>query len=180
VLWSLGRRGGRTAREQIFDDDDFRLGKRKEYSQPMDPATMRKSFVVIGGMVAVCLFMGAAAQSEKTQGVTYRSPKGTTLRLLLDENNVGPEVTVGEIIFPANSDSGDHKHGALEIFYIVSGELEHVVNGKSEILRPGMAGYVKPPDTVRHKTGAAGAKAVVIWVPGDEAKKIAARWTREP
>ena len=79
-------------------------------------------------------------------------------------------------MFPPNSDSGDHKHGAIEMFYVVSGELDHVVNGKSQILKPGMTGYVKPPDTVRHKTGPAGAKAVVVWVPGDEGKKIAARW----
>ena len=66
------------------------------------------------------------------------------------------------------------------MFYVVSGELEHIVNGKSQILKPGMAGYVKAPDSVRHKTGPAGAKAVVVWVPGDEGKKIAARWKREP
>jgi quercetin dioxygenase-like cupin family protein len=120
------------------------------------------------------------AQPQKLQGATYRSPTGTTLRLMLDESNVGPEVTLGEITFPPNSDSQDHKHGATEMFYIVSGQLEHIVNGKSEILTPGMAGYVKVPDTVRHKTGPAGAKAVVVWVPGDEGKKIAARWKREP
>jgi quercetin dioxygenase-like cupin family protein len=140
---------------------------------------MRKS--IIGcGLIALSLLIGLAAQSGKKQGITYRSPSGTTLRLLLDESNVGREATVGEIVFPPNLDSGDHKHGSIEMFYVVSGELEHVVNGKSEILKPGMAGYVKPPDTVRHKTGAAGAKAVVIWVPGDEGKKIVARWTREP
>ena len=88
-----------------------------------------------------CRHRGAA---DKKQGVTYRSPSGTTLRLLLDENNVGPEVSVGEITFPPNLDSGDHKHGSIEMFYVVSGELEHVVNGKSEILKPGMAGYVNP------------------------------------
>jgi hypothetical protein len=55
------------------------------------------------------------------------------------------------------------------------------VNGKSEILKPGMAGFVKPPDKVRHKTGPGGpVRTVVVWVPGAEAKKIAARWTREP
>jgi len=43
-----------------------------------------------------------------------------------------------------------------------------------------MSGFVKPPDKVRHKTGPSGAKVVVVWVPGDEGKKIAARWTREP
>lgn len=149
--------------------------------QPTERTTNRKPIVVSGVIVVVvlCLLMGAAAPAGKTQGVTYRAPSGTMLRLLLDESNVGPEVSVGEIIFPPNMDSGDHRHGAIEIFYVVSGELEHVVNGESQILKSGMAGYVKPPDTVRHKTRAAGAKAVVIWVPGEEGQKIAAQWTRE-
>jgi len=136
--------------------------------------------MLFAGIFALCLTTPGTAQPETRQGATYRSPTGTTLRLMLDESNVGPEVTLGEITFPPNSDSQDHKHGATEMFYIVSGQLEHIVNGKSEILTPGMAGYVKVPDTVRHKTGPAGAKAVVVWVPGDEGKKIAARWKREP
>jgi quercetin dioxygenase-like cupin family protein len=123
---------------------------------------------------------GGHAQANKPQGTTYRAPSGTTLRLMLDESNVGPEVTLGELTFPPNQDSGDHQHGAIEMFYVVTGELEHVVNGQSQILKPGMAGYVKPPDKVRHKTGAAGAKVVVVWVPGAEGKRVASRWTREP
>src|SRR6476661_2905888 len=130
-------------------------------------------------ILLACTAATAAAQSGKT-GETYRSPGGSTLRLFLDESNVGPEVSVGELTFPPNADSGDHAHGAIEMFYVLSGELEHVVNGKSYILRPGMTGYVRPPDKIRHKTGAAGAKVIVIWVPGDEAKKIAARWKKEP
>ena len=43
-----------------------------------------------------------------------------------------------------------------------------------------MSRFVKPPDSVRHKTGPAGAKVVVVWVPGDDGKTIAARWTKEP
>jgi len=133
---------------------------------------------------AVCLGTQARAQSASVspekQGVTYRSPGGTTLRLILSDANVGPEISVGEMVFPPNTDSGDHAHGAIEIFYVISGELEHVVNGKSEILKPGMVGYVKPPDKIRHKTGPAGAKVVVMWVPGAEANKIASRWTKEP
>jgi len=128
------------------------------------------------GLCAILLATTASAQTEKT----YRSPSGATLKLMLDDSNVGPEVTVGELTFPANTDSGEHTHGAIEMFYVLSGELEHVVNGKSQILKPGMVGYVKPPDKIRHKTGPAGAKVVVIWVPGDEGKKIAARWTKEP
>jgi len=133
----------------------------------------------LSAILALSLAGGAEAQSDK-QGVVYRSPGGSTLRLILDDTNVGPEISVGEMTFPPNADSGEHAHGAIEIFYVLSGELEHVVNGKSQILKPGMVGYVKPPDKIRHKTGPAGAKVVVIWVPGDEGKKIAARWTKEP
>jgi hypothetical protein len=28
----------------------------------------------------------------------------------------------------------------------------------------------------RHKTGQAGAKVVVIWVPGEEGRRVASRW----
>lgn len=129
---------------------------------------------------AVTLLGTVARAQDAKSSPTYRSPGGSTLKLLLDDRNVGPEVTVGEMTFPPNSDSGDHKHGAIEMFYVVSGELEHVVNGKSYILKPGDAGYVRPPDTIRHKTGPAGAKVVVIWTPGDEGAKIAARWKKEP
>ena len=122
----------------------------------------------------------AAAQTDKPQGTVYRSPGGSTLRLILDDTNIGAEISVGELTFPPNSDSGDHAHGAIEILYVLSGELEHVVNGKSMILKPGMAGYVKPPDKIRHKTGPAGAKVLVMWVPGAEANKIVSRWTKEP
>jgi quercetin dioxygenase-like cupin family protein len=133
----------------------------------------------IGGIVALCLSTPGGAQTDR-QGVLYRSAGGTTLRLILDDSNVGSEVSLAEMTFPPNLDSGEHVHGAIEMFYVVSGELEHVVNGRSEILGAGMAGYVKPPDKVRHKTGPGGAKVVAIWAPGAEAKKIVARWTREP
>jgi quercetin dioxygenase-like cupin family protein len=139
-----------------------------------------KHTLALAGIIALALAAQGSAQTEKLQGVTYRSPSGTTLRVMLDENNVGSEVSVGEMIFPANSDSGEHQHGAIEMFYVVSGEYEHIVNGKSQLLKPGMSGYVRPPDKVRHKTGPAGAKVVVIWVPGEEAKRIASRWTKEP
>jgi quercetin dioxygenase-like cupin family protein len=130
-------------------------------------------------VLLACTAATAAAQSGKT-GETYRSPGGSTLRLFLDESNGGPQVSVGELTFQPNADSGEHTHGAIEMFYVLSGELEHVVNGKSYILGPGMTGYVRPPDKIRHKTGAAGAKVIVVWVPGDEAGKIAARWKKEP
>jgi quercetin dioxygenase-like cupin family protein len=136
--------------------------------------------LTLGTIAIVALVLQGSAQTGKPQGVTFRSPSGTTLRLMLDDTNLGAELSLGELTFPPSSDSGDHKHGAVEVFYVLSGELEHVVNGKSEMLGPGMAGYVKPPDSVRHKTGPSGAKAVVVWVPGAEGRLVASRWKREP
>ena len=96
---------------------------------------MTRHLFALGIVVALCAGTSGQAPAEKLQGKIYRAPGGTTLRLMLDEHNVGAEVTLGEMIFPPNSDSGDHKHGAIEMFYVVSGELDHVVNGKSQILR---------------------------------------------
>jgi quercetin dioxygenase-like cupin family protein len=136
-----------------------------------------------GGKTWSVAFDGKYVRAQKPagrQGVVYKAPSGITLRLMLDDTNVGEAVSVGEMTFPPNLDSGDHAHGAIEMFYVLSGELEHVVNGVSQRLTAGMTGWVKPPDRVRHKTGAAGANAVVIWAPGEEAKRITARWTKEP
>ena len=85
---------------------------------------------------------------------------------------------MAEITFVPNSDSGDHVHGATETFYVLEGELEHIVNGESMKLTPSMTGTVRPPDKVRHKTGPKGARALVIWAPGGEAARIASRWKR--
>jgi quercetin dioxygenase-like cupin family protein len=110
---------------------------------------------------------------------TFVSPTGgAELRLLLDKENLkGTELEIGELTLPAGLDSGEHAHGALEVFYVLSGELEHVVNGKSEILKPGMVGFVRPPDNVRHKVpGTTPVKTLVIWVPGGEAGRVTGRW----
>jgi quercetin dioxygenase-like cupin family protein len=130
-------------------------------------------------LVLVTLLAGDTLAQKASQGTRYSAPNGVSLRLTIDESNLGKEISVGEMTFPPNIDSGDHRHGAIEIFYVLEGTLEHIVNGKSEMLTAGMTGYVKPPDAVRHKTGASGAKAVVMWVPGDEAQKIVARWKKE-
>jgi quercetin dioxygenase-like cupin family protein len=119
---------------------------------------------------------GAYAQPASK---TFVSPNGATeLKVLLDKDNLGAaDVDVGEMTLPAGLDSGEHAHQSTEIFYVLSGELEHVVNGKSELLKPGMVGFVRPPDKVRHRVpGASPVKTVVIWTPGGEAGRISARW----
>ena len=135
-------------------------------------------YVLVATLLASAFAHAADAPPKPTTlGKTYVGPTGTVLRPLTDPTMYGgAEVDVGELTFPPNLDSGDHVHGSIETFYVLEGELEHVVNGKSLFLKAGMLGTVRPPDKVRHKTGAAGAKAIVIWAPGGEMARIASRW----
>jgi quercetin dioxygenase-like cupin family protein len=128
-------------------------------------------------MGAAIAHVAADYRQAGSSAKEYQSPGGTKLRVLVDESSLkGPEVEVAELTFAPNSDSGDHKHGVTETFYVLEGELEHVVNGQSITLTPGMAGSVRPPADVRHKTGPAGARALVIWAPGGEIARVTARW----
>lgn len=124
----------------------------------------------------------AAPQEESAADLgSFVSGSGTEIRLLLSESNLGgAELQVGEITFPPGTDSGDHRHGATEVFYVLSGALEHVVDGVSEILGPGDLGFVRPPSRVNHKTDPAGppVKALVIWAPGGEGTRIVETWRR--
>jgi quercetin dioxygenase-like cupin family protein len=132
--------------------------------------------------LAACLACASSSAAPPAPPQTeFVSKGGTRLRMLLDPASLGgSEVEVGEISFPGGADSGDHMHGSTEVFYVLSGELEHVVNGKSVVLKPGMLGSVRPPDTVRHRTRpGAPAKALVIWVPGGEAARITERWQQQ-
>ncbi len=157
------------------------------------------SYVIVNGEVAFengqmtaarpgRVLYGPSHRSQATSmapqaptGATFVSPGGARLRMLLGSDAFGgAEMEIGELTFAANSDSGDHQHGAIETFYVLEGELEHIVNGKSTKLGPGMVGMVRPPDKVRHKTGPAGARALVIWAPAGEAARVASRWKRTP
>jgi mannose-6-phosphate isomerase-like protein (cupin superfamily) len=143
------------------------------------------SMAFVGGIA-----VGAAAMSQQPAATdrVFQSPGGTKLRVLVDDKDLkGTEVEIAELTFPPNADSGDHQHGSTETFYVLEGELEHVVTDPgapaprqttSLKLTPGMAGSVRPPAMVRHKTGPAGARALVIWAPGGELARVTARWRR--
>lgn len=129
------------------------------------------------------LSLGAYSQSMSHEGNVYQSKtSGTTIRMLLDETNLGgTEIEIGEITFAPGTNSGSHPHASTEIFYVLSGELEHIVNGESHLLKPGMLGFVRPPDEVNHVVpGDEPVKALVIWAPGGEAGRILGNWTKLP
>jgi mannose-6-phosphate isomerase-like protein (cupin superfamily) len=100
---------------------------------------------------------------------------GTVIKMLLDASNLGTgDIEVAEITFPAGgpAPTASHRHGATEIFYVISGVLGHVVNGTEHRIEPGMVAVVKPADEIMHRVLEGPVKAVVIWVPGGEGNRI--------
>ncbi|MDA1082613.1 MAG: cupin domain-containing protein [Gemmatimonadetes bacterium] len=141
------------------------------------------SSALLSAMPAAAAAQGGSPSGNQGAAPTatnFTSPGGLKLKLLFGDAGIGPEVSLGELTFPPNMDSGDHAHGSTEVLYVLSGELEHTVDGMMTVLKPGMAGFVRPPAKIRHKTGPAGAKVLVVWAPAEEAARIAARWKREP
>lgn len=126
----------------------------------------------------------AQAESERAE---YRAA-GSALELLrrgamriavLVDSAVlgGPEFEMAEITFPPASGAPGrhHGHGTVEMIYVLSGELDHVVNGLAHRLRPGMVGIVRPPDSVAHRVVSGHpVRALVIWAPAGELGHIRA------
>ncbi len=142
----------------------------------------RRGLALVTAACAASFGAGILAQSA-TDIVSFESgPGGTRLDVLFDGPTMDAEVDVGLLTFPPGTNSGDHSHGVTEIFYVLEGTLEHVVNGESYMLTEGMLGYVKPPDMVNHIVDANGppARTLVIWAPGGEAARIGSRWQRVP
>lgn len=129
--------------------------------------------------------LGAQTYEKASSGTRILENKAGTLsiRMLVEAANLGgSEVEVGEITFAAGtSPQTGHTHGVVEIFYVLSGVLEHVVNGVTYRLTPGMVGIVRPGDQVIHRVPPdADVKALVIWAPGGEADRIARNFRQRP
>ncbi|NIP61016.1 MAG: cupin domain-containing protein [Gemmatimonadetes bacterium] len=150
---------------------------------------------VLLGIVAALLAGGPASAGLAAQerDAEYRkasdgtrileSQTGTEIRVLVEPSNLGgDEVAVAEITFPAGTDAREgHLHEAVEIFYVLSGTLEHVVNGEVHRIEPGMVGIVRPGDPVIHRVpGDEPVRAVVIWGTGTEVERIAPFFQERP
>lgn len=141
---------------------------------------MKKAVVV--GLLALAAGASAYAQVEyEKSGDGTRvlgAPGRASFRILVEESNLGSrEVEIAEVTFPVEAYSGrnvpGHRHGSIEIFYVLAGLLEHIVNGESHMLAPGMIGIVRPEDTVVHRVASdEPVRALVIWAPGGEINRI--------
>jgi quercetin dioxygenase-like cupin family protein len=144
---------------------------------PALPARISVSLVLIVACGSL-----SAEETEKSQNYEYASvgtrqfesgPEADPLRLkvLVEEANLGsPGAEIIEIYFPPGYESRSHFH-ELEILYVLEGELEHIVDGVSNTLKPGMVGIVRFPNQVIHKAHPEdGARVLVIWPLGNEVK----------
>jgi len=123
--------------------------------------------------------------AKATRGTRWLEGRGGfSIKMLVERSNLGgDEVEVGEITFPVGAGAGarGHVHARVEIFYVLEGELDHVVNGESHRLGPGMVGIVRAGDRVVHRVVSdTPVRALVIWAPAGEAERIAGGFRERP
>jgi len=102
------------------------------------------------------------------------------IKVLVEESTLGSkDAEVAEIFFPPGFSGTTHPH-ELEIIYILEGELDHIVNGESHVLKPGMVGVVREPDLVVHRTNSPdGVRAIFVWPLGKEVAGFESSGMRE-
>lgn len=135
------------------------------------------------GAVGLALLLGAAGPGVAAAQETYDPappPEGTrtfdigaiAVKVLVEEASLGgSEVEIVEMTFPPGGPrtGGGHRHGRVEIFYVLSGVLEHEVDGEAHRLEPGMVGIVRPGDVVAHRVlSSEPVRTLVVWAPGGE------------
>ncbi|MFQ3333384.1 MAG: quercetin dioxygenase-like cupin family protein [Woeseiaceae bacterium] len=120
-------------------------------------------------------------QSSGTRQFEWDDEKNVGwIKVLLEEANFkDTKVEVAEIYFPPGYQDIAHMH-ELELLYVLEGRLDHIVNGKSHILMPGMLGIVTKPDLVVHRSDSDdGARVLAIWPHGKEIKALEEEELRE-
>lgn len=117
----------------------------------------------------------APGYSYATNGVLDDVVRGREKwKLVLDESNLGgKELEIAEITLAAGTAVPNHRHGPVEVIYVLSGTYGHEVNGQLYKLTPGMVGIVRPGDMCRHYAlDGKDAKILVMWTPAGEAAKL--------
>jgi len=91
------------------------------------------------------------------------------IKVLLESRNLGSnDVEMAEIFFPPDYHGTTHPH-EFEIIFVLEGQLDHIVNGVSNLLDPGMVGVVREPDLVVHRSASPeGVRVLVVWPRGGE------------
>lgn len=148
---------------------------------PLSPELLGTVSIALLGLPALTHAQSAGAPAQPsyayaTNGIldnVQRAPGAAQWKLLVNESNLGgQELEVAEVTLPAGTNTPNHRHGPVEVLYVLSGTYDHEVNGKRYRLTPGMVGIVRPGDQVRHlATQGTDVKLLVLWAPGGEAAR---------
>lgn len=126
----------------------------------------------------------AVPYTPASGGTELLSRGGLLIRVLVDAAVLGgTEIEVAELTLPPSGPAAPrpHRHGAVELLYVLSGRLDHVVNGQAHRLEPGMVGIVRPGDSVAHHVvSAEPVRALVIWAPAGELARLRPAFTTGP
>ena len=139
--------------------------------------------LAVGALGLVSIFSSSSVLGQDTEyeigskGTRYLEFGGgaSSFKILLEEANLGgQELEIAEHSFAPGTNIGGHSHSSIEIFYVLSGELEHTVNGETVLLTPGMIGVVRSGDEVIHKVPSVDtpAKVLIMWTPAGEITRI--------
>ena len=130
---------------------------------------------LILGSASAQITNNTANYKQETAGVRDFKLGATSVKVLIDSTTLGGgELEMAHLTFAPGQTPRSHAHRRVEVLYVLSGELDHVVNGVSHVLKPGMAGIVRPGDQVMHRVpGSDSVKVLVIWAPGGELARIA-------
>jgi quercetin dioxygenase-like cupin family protein len=147
-----------------------------------------RTFLTVAVCVCASVSVGAqdsTAYRRSSAGTrVLENDAGTSIKVLVERSVLGDSgVEIAEATLPVGSGAGpaSHRHGVLEMIYVISGELDHVVNGEAHRLTAGMVGVVKPADTVIHRVvGQTPVKMLLIWAPGGEVERLAQRFRQRP
>jgi quercetin dioxygenase-like cupin family protein len=123
-----------------------------------------------------------SSYARASAGTRWLEGPGVAIKVLVEASNFGgAEVEVAELTLQPGGSAATHRHGSHELIYVLEGTLDHVVNGETHRLEPGMVGVVKQGDTVAHKVASTGpVKAVLVWAPGGEADRLAKMFKARP
>ena len=146
---------------------------------------IRVALILLAVMAGAVSAQDTASYKRSSNGTrVLENDAGTTIKILVERSVLGDSgVEIAEATLPVGAGAGpaSHRHGSAEMIYVISGELDHVVNGTAHRLTPGMVGIVKPTDTVIHRVvGQTPVKVLLIWAPGGEVERLAQRFRQRP
>src|SRR5688500_82485 len=146
---------------------------------------MRVTLILPAVMAGAAGAQDTASYKRSSNGTrVLENDAGTTIKILVERSVLGDSgIEIAEATLPVGAGAGpaSHRHGSAEMIYVISGELDHVVNGTAHRRPPGTCGLVRPSDTGSPRVvGSAPVTVLRIAAGGGEVARLAQRFRHRP